>query len=341
MKSLVHAALAGVTALCLTACGGSDESPDATASTGVSVATGTGNPFGSVTSTADPSASASVSATSTSEPTDAPSSTLTAGPTEGPTEQLKAVPVQDYPMKIGTWQRSPNVDDTLSQLGVSYSKGEFDTIEVRLGQSQFYWAGEDLEHPVEVTAGVCGSRYGVSPACSLWSAQGVVTLSTYGFTEAELKAFAEEFTAALGTEPRTEFVEPATPSALPSEGPGKTLKKVNMAAMPARVDDWNLSGSVREMLGDKYVGYTRGNTSITVSFDRGGNFELTDDSLKVQRTELSVGTCGTSSTSTFLTTCILRTPDGVLSVIGNKNDGTPVEVLLPFARDLVKQLGTT
>lgn len=104
--------------------------------------------------------------------------------------------------------------------------------------------------------------------------------------------------------------------------------------LPAEVGTW-----VKAPGSSEYPTYTSGDSTITLSFLAGSDYDGISTNVTNSRTNVGSGVCGSTSVETNLT-CYLKTADGVINASADAGD-TPLVALVDFADQLTKTLGTS
>lgn len=114
---------------------------------------------------------------------------------------------------------------------------------------------------------------------------------------------------------------------------GGVIKGGVSEKLPASIGAWKA-----KMLSDTITSYNKGDSSVTISFLRGSDYDAIVENVKKKPTKAGSGVCGEGSTPDNLL-CYLETDDGVLS-LSTSPDYASLPVLVGFANELTKTLGT-
>ncbi|MBM9478004.1 hypothetical protein JL107_16265 [Nakamurella flavida] len=104
--------------------------------------------------------------------------------------------------------------------------------------------------------------------------------------------------------------------------------------LPAQVGTW-----VTADAGGQYPVYTSGDSSVSLSFLAGSDYDGIATNVTNSRTVVGAGVCGSTSVETNLT-CYLKTADGVINISADGST-TPLVALVDFADQLTTTLGTS
>lgn len=125
---------------------------------------------------------------------------------------------------------------------------------------------------------------------------------------------------------------PGTESTI--SGSGGVIKAGAATNLPAEVGTWTKADG-----GGDYPAYTSGDSTITLSFLAGSDYDGISSNVTNSRTNVGSGVCGSTSDATNLT-CYLETADGVINASADAGD-TPLVALVDFADQLTTTLGTS